>query len=1136
MPAQVTILAGPPHSGKTTHLLDRYRAALAENLPGSALWLAPTHRSAADVRGRLLDGGLGECFSPGVTTFEKFAEAILQTAPEAIQPVGRAMQRQLVRRLIDRQQAGGRLRHFGPIAATGGLVELVCGWIRELKRLEIWPEHFREACRRLGLTDKDRELLEIYEAYQQALREHELYDPEGRFWSARDWLDRCREAARPWPTPWDRLRLVVADGFTDFTRTQHEILQRLAERVEEVLVSLPLEEGAGREELFGKPRKTLAEFERRFGTPSSTGVSPVEDGAHGRDARATLRVEWHARPERPVWPAMDHLEKALFADPRRRPPPPENIEGIEILAAAGRHGELRTIAARIKELLLSGEARPGDVAVVLRSPSQSASLVREAFGRLGVPVAVEAGEPLGRSPALRALAGLLRLDLDDWPAEGLLAVLRSNYFRPPGIAWNDPAVAATERALRELQVARGRGELLGELEGAGLDAVERLATALDELPERAMPAGWAAAWRRLAEQTGLLAVMAEPLDAPSLFGTTDLEAWNALIDALAEGERLSAWLGERPTELGRPEALGALDDLLAAETIGLGSDESGSVRVLSAQSVRALRVPYLFVAGLAEQSFPMPEPQSRLYGEAEAARLIEAGLPLVARSERSGEEMLLFYEVLSRASRRLVLSYPALDDKGEPLSPSPYLTEVEQAFAPARIARSEHVDLSPLPPEPDPLCASDFRLRAVDAALGGDESLLAGLARIGATAGLSSSAQDQLAAMADNLLAALRLAWLRQQRDGFGPAEGMFVEEGLRGALASEYGPERVFAATDLESYATCPFRFLLERILRLGSLEEFDVESDAAERGLLAHALLANFHRRVNRELGRPGSPLELAEEQYERLLDQAFAAALSPEPRSPVKQTLREVDRRVLRGWMAGYRDQLAAYEQRWKDWEAPPAAELFEASFGRAPRRVAPSAGDNLADAADAADPASTAEPLECTVGNETIRVSGRIDRIDSGRAGGTPVFNVIDYKTGSPPKFQYEEAERGLQLQLPLYAIAAAELLLGGRNPVPWAAGYWRLREKGFHHGGALIMYRLGKKGVEPEEAWDEFRLKLPAIVAGLIAGIRRGEFPVYSENDRCTGTCPMSTICRIGQVRSLEKTWEPTRASEPPTEN
>ena len=146
MPARITILCGPARSGKTGQLLGRFREALRQRPPGAALWLAPTWRAAQEVRERLLDGTLAGCFAPSVMTFGNFAEQVLRTAGVPIRPVTGLMKRELVRQIIGRQLSEGRLRHFRPIAKTTGLVDLVCEFISELKRLEIWPEEFRQAC------------------------------------------------------------------------------------------------------------------------------------------------------------------------------------------------------------------------------------------------------------------------------------------------------------------------------------------------------------------------------------------------------------------------------------------------------------------------------------------------------------------------------------------------------------------------------------------------------------------------------------------------------------------------------------------------------------------------------------------------------------------------------------------------------------------------------------------------------------------------------------------------------------------------------------------------------------------------------------------------------------------------------
>ena len=100
------ILTGPAGSGKTELLLARHRKALATGEIGAALWISPTHRSAAEVRARLLADGFRGCLRPGVMTFSQFAEQILSASSTQVQPITNLVKRQIVRRLI--LSRGGR--------------------------------------------------------------------------------------------------------------------------------------------------------------------------------------------------------------------------------------------------------------------------------------------------------------------------------------------------------------------------------------------------------------------------------------------------------------------------------------------------------------------------------------------------------------------------------------------------------------------------------------------------------------------------------------------------------------------------------------------------------------------------------------------------------------------------------------------------------------------------------------------------------------------------------------------------------------------------------------------------------------------------------------------------------------------
>ena len=180
---------------------------------------------------------------------------------------------------------------------------------------------------------------------------------------------------------------------------------------------------------------------------------------------------------------------------------------------------------------------------------------------------------------------------------------------------------------------------------------------------------------------------------------------------------------------------------------------------------------------------------------------------------------------------------------------------------------------------------------------------------------------------------------------------------------------QHTFAATELERYASCPFRFFLERILKIEPLEDLALEFDVLERGRVVHDVLATFHRRVNERLGRPGSPLELDAAEFDALLAAAIPSRFRPSRENPVQAALREVDRRLVVEWLSQYREQVEKYDAQWKDFDAPMAPELFEVSFGRG--------GE---------PPPSTDEPLEFVRQGQTVRISGRIDRIDTGVVAG------------------------------------------------------------------------------------------------------------------------------------------------------
>lgn len=1096
MAARVTVVVGPAGSGKTERLLGTYRAALAAARTSGAwestLWLAPSRRAVDDVRSRLTSADLPACFAPNILTFDHLADRLLDHADDEVRPIDLRMKRQLLERLIREAHAAGRLQHFAAVAETPGFVDLAAGFIADLKRAEVWPEEFDQACRarRGGKRPIDRELHALYAGYQDLLVRHRLYDAEGRLWAARDRLQHGQKR------PFDSLRTVIVDGFSDLSRTQQEIVDVLVGRVEDVLVSVTDDDGDDRAELFHRPRKTLETLKSRH-----------------RQARVERLAPGSRRPA-----ALVHVERQLFKSPRivqRR----NKAAGIEILASTGRVAEIETLAREIKKLLRTGDGgrpvRPDDVAVVFRALDEPAPLVREIFTRFGLPYALEAGVKLDQSPALTALASLIELDADDWPFRKLLAVTGSNFFRPDWPERHRPGVdEAVEATIRSLQLPSGRTKLLAAIErwatsdvqpvvagSAEADRAERhnrrraqallawpvlrkLAEAFDQLPPKANARDWSLALQKLAEETGLVGSL----------HSSDRAAWTKFHEALGTPDVLSTLVDEPSAEFDRARLRQLLDDVIRTEQLPGDHDETGRVRVLSAVTARNLSIPYVFLAGLTEKSFPSLGRDDALYGDAERQLLIDQGLQLASAADRFADEMLLFYEAVTRAERRLWLSFAALNEKAEPLLPSPYLVELQELFDAGVLPIPEVSELAPIPEHDAVVGLGEHRVRAVAEAVAKDVAELATVAR-------RREAADV------NLLHGLTVVHARGGA-AFGPYEGILESEAVVRRLARRYDADHDWSADQLERYSECPFRFYLDRVLGLRSLAEIGLEIDHRRRGSRMHQVLADLHAQVNRRLGRPASPGELESGALSALVDELIDKAIDPDD-DPVDRALAEVDRQMLGRWLAGYPAQFDKYDAKHGDDAGHARPTYFEVSFG-------------LVEVPD--DGLSRREPYVLKHEDEAIRVTGRIDRIDVGSAAGTSVFCVIDYKTGKSKKHGKKYVQAGDVLQLPLYSIAAQELLAAKSQAVPWRSGYWVPGDGGF--GEAIRYHEIGDRGLVESAEWKALRETVVRRVFELVRSIRRGAFPMFNTDEDCTSRCDFRTVCRVGQTRALGKLWPP----------
>ncbi len=276
--------------------------------------------------------------------------------------------------------------------------------------------------------------------------------------------------------------------------------------------------------------------------------------------------------------------------------------------------------------------------------------------------------------------------------------------------------------------------------------------------------------------------------------------------------------------------------------------------------------------------------------------------------------------------------------------------------------------------------------------------------------------------------------------------------------MGEAFGPGHAFTASQLESFALCPFQFFLRYVLRLEPVDDRpELRVDMASRGERLHAILEEIHAAIlaegaaDRELGRRIADFiraRLAEELDDDAADVAGALRL-----------LEEMD---LRKTLEAYEAEFAAYAAASKS--ARP--EHFEWSFGLDPDRP---------------DAEPSAPALEIVDGGQTVRLRGKVDRIDRLADG----FRVIDYKTGHAVK--PADVHTHLRaVQLPLYALAVESHLHGEVDSCDF--GYWNLGRDGF----APVKLKRG---------WPEFKGRVVEEVVRLVDRAPLGVVPRLAHEPR-----------------------------------
>ncbi len=342
-----------------------------------------------------------------------------------------------------------------------------------------------------------------------------------------------------------------------------------------------------------------------------------------------------------------------------RPAPPPKIAAADSL-----RGEVMEIARRILD-----DGRPfRHFGVVLRSQPRYAPLIEEIFGVLRIPFRMRSGRKLAGHGVVRYLRRWLEAISEGFPVEAVLELVCSP-LSPVG-GFTD----AFDFTVREKLPGAGLDLLRTEAAGRAdiLKLLDSLPTYGERLCERRSGAEWAQIVREL--RSRLLRRM-KPVPDVEIERVLVMKerAWAETQFDAALNAAADLRLGPADEPIDFAAFVERLDEVLAAAPAAATDDRRDVVHVLSVHEARQWVLPVVFVCGLVEGWFPRKPAQDVFFSDAARARLAKRGIELRTAADRAEDEKFLYRMALTRATEKLVITYPRTDESGNPLLRSFFL-------------------------------------------------------------------------------------------------------------------------------------------------------------------------------------------------------------------------------------------------------------------------------------------------------------------------------------------------------------------------------------------------------------------------------------------------------------------------------
>ena len=1027
---------GASGAGKSTGLIEEIIKRSFNNTGNDFLLIVPDQFTMQTQKDVVRMHPSHAIMNIDVLSFGRLSHRVLEETSKSsfsvLDDVGKSL---VLRRVAD--ILGDRLPVIGGNMHKPGYIDEVKSTISEFMQYGIGDEALaileEKSSSKAALNSKIKDLRLLYGEFLRYI--------QGKFITTEETLDILCKAIPKSPLLKDSV--IVFDGFTGFTPIQYRVIKELLRVSKEVCVSLtigpnenPYAGSFEEQELFMLTKKTVRDLEKiEYELCKEAGA--ISQGSLDFEAWRNIRNDEMSkkasggdifiRDEKVMRlkdnPPLAFLEQNLFRYNSCKYS--KEQDSIQIFETQTTEEEVRRTMMKIRSLVRDEGYAYRDIAVVCGGLSSYGNLVKRAARKFDIPVYIDQNTGLLLNPFIEYITSAINIVISGYRYEDVFHYMRSgmtdfskedtdileNYVRALGIKgrkqWEDRFM---RRMPTKFKRKKGKEDDTSELE-----LIEKLDGMRAAISAELKPL-FDAKGGTAAEITEALFKMIEENDC-----STKLERYKEKFEKLGDREKAKEYdqVYKKVSDILKQIAALIGDDKLEFKeykdilNVGFGDIEVGTIpqdvdRVIvgDIERTRLREIKALFFMGVNDGLIPANTGGGGILSDMDRQFLLDldTGVELAPTPRQQMYiQRLYLYMNLTKPTDRLVLSYSELGTDGKSVRPAYLISKIESLYDGIEVDRPEDA-----PFEEQVSCVND----SLDN--------LAEMMREYSLGILDDKEKTELSTLYEivgkkyeekSLLDKLTEAAFKHYED-------RPLAKNIALAL---YGANLENSVSRLEKFASCCYSHFLRYGMGLSERKEYDFAS--ADLGNVFHEVLEKYTSEI---INRHISWKDLPKEESDEILNRALTESVDAYGETILLSNARnefmvERIKRILIRTVDTLKYQISkgSFEPAYVEMDFREAGKIEEIDI--------------------------TLSEDEKRGIVESMKLHGRIDRVDLYEDSDHVYVKVIDFKSGGK-KMSLASLYYGLQLQLVMYmnvATAASKKIYNGKEAVPAAVLYYHV---------------------------------------------------------------------------------------------